>query len=66
MTQRNVTGLLPPVYTTPAQIRAIPNSLWESWVENDSLPWQKFSVERHCQQTLRTILKTTRRRLEVA
>lgn len=55
-----------PTFTTPAQIRTISNGQWEEWVRNDSLPFNDFSAERHCQHTLRTILKATRRRLEAA
>ena len=59
----NGSGLL---FTTPAQIRTIANHQWEEWIQNNTLPFHAFSAERHCQQTLRTIIKATRRRLEAA
>lgn len=60
--QRSSTGLLVR-YTTPEQIRCIPNTQWEEWISTDTLPFNHFSAERHCQQTLRTIIKATRRRM---
>ena len=51
-------------YRTPAEIRAIPNGQWESWIRGNNLPFTSFSAAADCQECLRTIVKATLRRMD--
>jgi len=50
-------------YRTPAEVRAIPNEQWETWIRGNNLPFTSFSAASDCQECLRTIVKATLRRL---
>ena len=51
-------------YRTPAEIRAIPNGQWETWIRGNNLPFTSFSAAADCQKTLRYVLKATLRRMK--
>ena len=51
-------------YRTPAEIRAIPNQQWETWIRGNNLPFTAFSAEAACQKTLQTIIAATLRRMK--
>lgn len=50
-------------FTTPAEVRAIPSEQWEVWVQNGTVPTERF-VGADTRRTAYHVMRATRRRLE--
>ena len=51
-----------PIYTTPTEVRAIPEDQWERWVRAGELPLTEFAPD--VLSVVAAILKATRRRMD--